>query len=183
MHVRYTEAPNFRYDTVDASSPEEIPALIRLLQLLGILEHRDVALRAVSTACKLCTRLCSAGARMERIPNAGGLRRRRGVPTTSCCTDTRVARRGEHRPSDPDENAAISGSSFAIGDPGSTQLKLPRPRSSTRSPNPAWGYSYHAVKVHGEWRTNLDAPNLLTLSKRFVERSSASRFARPKGAT
>src|SRR5580692_8662514 len=52
--VRYTETPNFRYDTVDGSPTDEPAALIRL-QLLGILEHRDVALRAVSTACKLVT--------------------------------------------------------------------------------------------------------------------------------
>src|ERR1700753_3370702 len=52
--VRYTETSNFRYATVDGSPLDEAPALIRL-QLLGILEHRDVALRAVSTACKLVT--------------------------------------------------------------------------------------------------------------------------------
>src|SRR5579871_3502603 len=52
--VRYTETPNFRYDTVDGPGIDEADALIRL-QLLGILEHRDVALRAVSTACKLVT--------------------------------------------------------------------------------------------------------------------------------
>jgi serine/threonine-protein kinase RsbW len=32
-----------------------VPALIRI-QMLGILDHRDVALRAVSAACKLVTR-------------------------------------------------------------------------------------------------------------------------------
>src|SRR5580692_12774526 len=52
--ARYTETPGFRYDTEDGAPAEEAAALIRL-QLLGILEHRDVALRAVSTACKLVT--------------------------------------------------------------------------------------------------------------------------------
>src|SRR5438045_9395413 len=52
--LRYTEISNFRHDTVDPPPGDEAAALIRL-QLLGILEHRDVALRAVSTACKLVT--------------------------------------------------------------------------------------------------------------------------------
>src|SRR5437667_8629846 len=50
----YTETPCLRYDTEDGAPGDEAAALIRL-QLLGILEHRDVALRAVSTACKLVT--------------------------------------------------------------------------------------------------------------------------------
>lgn len=50
----YTERSSLRYDTEDGAPPDEAAALIRL-QLLGILEHRDVALRAVSTACKLVT--------------------------------------------------------------------------------------------------------------------------------
>ena len=51
--LRYTETLPLRYDAVDGPI-DEVPALIRL-QLAGILEHRDVALRAVSTACKLVT--------------------------------------------------------------------------------------------------------------------------------
>jgi serine/threonine-protein kinase RsbW len=52
--VRYNENENLRY-RAGKNGMMPVPALIRI-QMLGILDHRDVALRAVSAACKLVTR-------------------------------------------------------------------------------------------------------------------------------
>ena len=51
--VPYNEIENLRY-RAQQNGMMAVPALIRL-QMLGILAHRDVALRAVSAACKLVT--------------------------------------------------------------------------------------------------------------------------------
>ena len=52
--VSYNEKENLR-SRASRSGMIPVPALIRI-QMLGILDHRDVALRAVSAACKLVTR-------------------------------------------------------------------------------------------------------------------------------
>src|SRR3954447_3849344 len=52
--VSYNETENLR-NRAARNGTMPVPALIRI-QMLGILDHRDVALRAVSAACKLVTR-------------------------------------------------------------------------------------------------------------------------------
>jgi serine/threonine-protein kinase RsbW len=52
--VSYNETENIGQQAAH-SGMTSVPALIRI-QMLGILDHRDVALRAVSAACKLVTR-------------------------------------------------------------------------------------------------------------------------------
>jgi serine/threonine-protein kinase RsbW len=52
--VSYNEIENLR-NRASRNGMITVPALIRI-QMLGILDHRDVALRAVSAACKLVTR-------------------------------------------------------------------------------------------------------------------------------
>jgi serine/threonine-protein kinase RsbW len=59
---RFTAVPYNRIDGIEnlgnrasRNGTMAVPALIRI-QMLGILDHRDVALRAVSAACKLVTR-------------------------------------------------------------------------------------------------------------------------------
>jgi len=52
--VSYNETDKLR-NHASRSGMMPVPALIRI-QMLGILDHRDVALRAVSAACKLVTR-------------------------------------------------------------------------------------------------------------------------------
>ena len=52
--VSYNETENLR-NRGARNGMMPVPALIRI-QMLGILDHRDVALRAVSAACKLVTR-------------------------------------------------------------------------------------------------------------------------------
>src|SRR5262245_15587099 len=52
--VSYNEKENLDHQA-SPGGMTSVPALIRI-QMLGILDHRDVALRAVSAACKLVTR-------------------------------------------------------------------------------------------------------------------------------
>jgi serine/threonine-protein kinase RsbW len=52
--VSYNEKENLDHQA-SRGGMTSVPALIRI-QMLGILDHRDVALRAVSAACKLVTR-------------------------------------------------------------------------------------------------------------------------------
>src|SRR5450432_975552 len=52
--VSYNEKQNMSQEAARGGMTS-VPALIRI-QMLGILDHRDVALRAVSAACKLVTR-------------------------------------------------------------------------------------------------------------------------------
>ncbi|HVV50908.1 MAG TPA: ATP-binding protein [Polyangia bacterium] len=172
--VRYTETPNFRYDTVDASSTDEAAALIRL-QLLGILEHRDVALRAVSTACKLVTPrpqgpawnefqmqvVSAVGEAFNNIVLHGYANRKEGS------IDLRIqTRRGYIRIELRDW-----GSGF---DP----TGVPPPAFDTL---PESGLGLFIMQSFMEMAYRLGRPNLLTLSKRFVDRSSAAR--KSEGAT
>jgi serine/threonine-protein kinase RsbW len=52
--VSYNETQNLNHPAAPGGM-KSLPTLIRI-QMLGILDHRDVALRAVSAACKLVTR-------------------------------------------------------------------------------------------------------------------------------
>jgi anti-sigma regulatory factor (Ser/Thr protein kinase) len=172
--VRYTETSNFRYDTVDDSTADEATALIRL-QLLGILEHRDVALRAVSTACKLVTPrpqgrawnefqmqvVSAVGEAFNNIVLHGYAGRKEGS------IDLRIqTRRGHIRIELRDW-----GSGF---DP----TEVPAPAFETL---PESGLGLFIMQSFTEMAYRLGRPNLLTLSKRYVERSSAAR--KSEGAT
>ena len=172
--VRYTETPNFRYDTVDGPGIDEATALIRL-QLLGILEHRDVALRAVSTACKLVTPrpqgrawnefqmqvVSAVGEAFNNIVLHGYAGRKEGS------IDLRIqTRRGHIRIELRDW-----GSGF---DP----TGVPAPAFETL---PESGLGLFIMQSFMEMAYRLGRPNLLTLSKRYVDRSSAAR--KSEGAT
>jgi anti-sigma regulatory factor (Ser/Thr protein kinase) len=172
--VRYTETPNFRHDNVDESTADEAAALIRL-QLLGILEHRDVALRAVSTACKLVTPrpqgrtwnefqmqvVSAVGEAFNNIVLHGYAGRKEGS------IDLRIqTRRGHIRIELRDW-----GSGF---DP----TEVPAPAFETL---PESGLGLFIMQSFMEMAYRLGRPNLLTLSKRYVERSSAAR--KSEGAT
>ena len=172
--LRYTETSNLRYDTVDGPA-DEVPALIRL-QLAGILEHRDVALRAVSTACKLVTP------------------RPQGRPWNEFQMQV-VSAVGEAF-----NNVVLHG--YAGRKEGSIDLRIQTRRGLIRIELRDWGASFDPTKVpppafdtlpesglglyimqsfmHMTYRAG--RPNLLTLSKRYlVERASAAR--KTEGAT
>jgi anti-sigma regulatory factor (Ser/Thr protein kinase) len=166
--LRYTEISNFRHATVDGASEEEAAALIRL-QLLGILEHRDVALRAVSTACKLVTPrpqgqawnefqmqvVSAVGEAFNNIVLHGYSGRREGS------IDLRIqTRRGHIR---------IELRDWGCGfDP----TGVPVPAFDTL---PESGLGLYIMQSFMEMAYRVGRPNLLTLSKRYVERSSAAR--------
>jgi anti-sigma regulatory factor (Ser/Thr protein kinase) len=172
--LRYTETSNLRYDTVDGPG-DEVPALIRL-QLAGILEHRDVALRAVSTACKLVTP------------------RPQGRPWNEFQMQV-VSAVGEAF-----NNVVLHG--YAGRKEGSIDLRIQTRRGLIRIELRDWGASFDPTKVpppafdtlpesglglyimqsfmHMTYRAG--RPNLLTLSKRYLaERASAAR--KTEGAT
>ena len=166
--VRYSETPDFRYDTVDVPSPDEAAALIRL-QLLGILEHRDVALRAVSTACKLVTPrprgrawnefqmqvVSAVGEAFNNIVLHGYAGRKEGS------IDLRIqTRRGHIRIELRDW-----GSGFDPTD-------VPPPAFDSL---PESGLGLFIMQSFMEMAYRTGRPNLLTLSKRYVDRSSAAR--------
>jgi anti-sigma regulatory factor (Ser/Thr protein kinase) len=172
--VRYTETPNFRYDTVDGAPTDEAAALIRL-QLLGILEHRDVALRAVSTACKLVTPrpqgrawnefqmqvVSAVGEAFNNIVLHGYAGRKEGS------IDLRIQTRRSH--------IRIELRDWGSGfDP----TGVPPPAFDTL---PESGLGLFIMQSFMEMAYRQGRPNLLTLSKRYVERSSASR--KSEGAT
>jgi anti-sigma regulatory factor (Ser/Thr protein kinase) len=159
---------------VDESTADEAAALIRL-QLLGILEHRDVALRAVSTACKLVTPrpqgrtwnefqmqvVSAVGEAFNNIFLHGDSGRKEGS------IDLRIqTRRGHIRIELRDW-----GSGF---DP----TEVPAPAFETL---PESGLGLFIMQSFMEMAYRLGRPNLLTLSKRYVERSSAAR--KSEGAT
>jgi len=165
--VRYTETSTFRYPTVDGSPLDEAPALIRL-QLLGILEHRDVALRAVSTACKLVTPrplgpawnefqmqvVSAVGEAFNNIVLHGYEGRKEGS------IDLRIqTHRGHIRIELRDW-----GSGF---DP----TEVPAPAFDTL---PESGLGLFIMQSFMEMAYRSGRPNLLTLSKRYVERPTAS---------
>jgi len=172
--LRYTETSNLRYDTVDGPA-DEVPALIRL-QLAGILEHRDVALRAVSTACKLVTPrpqgrswnefqmqvVSAVGEAFNNVVLHGYAGRKEGS------IDLRIqTRRGLIRIELRDWGASF--------DP----TKVPPPAFDTL-PESGLGLYIMQSFMHMTYRAG--RPNLLTLSKRFlVERASAAR--KTEGAT
>jgi len=171
--LRYTETSNLRYDTVDGPA-DEVPALIRL-QLAGILEHRDVALRAVSTACKLITPrpqgrswnefqmqvVSAVGEAFNNVVLHGYAGRKEGS------IDLRIqTRRGLIRIELRDWGASF--------DP----TKVPPPAFDTL-PESGLGLYIMQSFMHMTYRAG--RPNLLTLSKRYIERSSAVR--KGEGAT
>jgi anti-sigma regulatory factor (Ser/Thr protein kinase) len=172
--LRYTETSNLRYDTVDGPA-DEVPALIRL-QLAGILEHRDVALRAVSTACKLITPrpqgrswnefqmqvVSAVGEAFNNVVLHGYAGRKEGS------IDLRIqTRRGLIRIELRDWGASF--------DP----TKVPPPAFDTL-PESGLGLYIMQSFMHMTYRAG--RPNLLTLSKRYlVERASAAR--KTEGAT
>ena len=193
--ARYTETPGFRYDTEDGAPADEAAALIRL-QLLGILEHRDVALRAVSTACKLVTPrpqgrawndfqmqvVSAVGEAFNNIVLHGYANRRvqaqaqqlreqqvreQQVRAQIGSVDLRIqTRRGHIRIELRDW-----GSGF---DP----TAVPPPAFDTL---PESGLGLYIMQSFMEMAYRPGRPNLLTLSKRYVERSSAIR--KSEGAT
>ena len=181
--VRYTETPSFRYDTEDGAPADQAAALIRL-QLLGILEHRDVALRAVSTACKLVTPrpqgrpwndfqmqvVSAVGEAFNNIVLHGYANRQKQeqrVREQIGSIDLRIqTRRGHIRIELRDW-----GSGF---DP----TRVPPPEFDTL---PESGLGLFIMQSFMAMAYRPGRPNLLTLSKRYVERSSAVR--KSEGAT
>jgi anti-sigma regulatory factor (Ser/Thr protein kinase) len=163
---------------VDDSTADEATALIRL-QLLGILEHRDVALRAVSTACKLVTPRPQGRAwnefQMQVVSAVGeafnnivlhGYGGRTGSGREGSI-DLRIqTRRGHIRIELRDW-----GSGF---DP----TWVPPPAFDTL---PESGLGLFIMQSFMEMAYRQGRPNLLTLSKRYVDRSSAAR--KSEGAT
>jgi len=158
------------------------------LQLLGILEHRDVALRAVSTACKLVTprpqgrawndfqmKVVSAvGEAFNNIVLHGYANRparaQRGeqqIREQQGSIDLRIqTRRGHIR--------------IELRDwgPGFDPRRVPPPVFDTL---PESGLGLFIMQSFMEMAFRSGRPNLLTLSKRYVERSSAVR--KSEGAT
>lgn len=186
----YTETPSLRYDTEDGAPADEAAALIRL-QLLGILEHRDVALRAVSTACKLVTPrpqgrawnnfqmqvVSAVGEAFNNIVLHGYANPQARAPRPQVqaqqvreqigSIDLRIqTRRGHIRIELRDW-----GSGF---DP----KRVPPPAFDTL---PECGLGLYIMQSFMEMAYRSGRPNLLTLSKRYVERSSAVR--KSEGAT
>jgi anti-sigma regulatory factor (Ser/Thr protein kinase) len=164
--------PTLRYDTEDAEPAGEAAASIRL-QLLGILEHRNVALRAVSMACKLVTPgpqgrawnnfqmqvVSAVGEAFNNIVLHGYADRR--APEQPNSIDLRIqTRRGHIRIELRDW-----GSDF---DP----TAVPPPAFDTL---PESGLGLFIVQSFMEMTYRPGRPNLLTLSKRYVERPSAVR--------
>ena len=172
--LRYTETSHLRYDTVDGPA-DEVPALIRL-QLAGILEHRDVALRAVSTACKLVTPrpqgrawnefqmqvVSAVGEAFNNVVLHGYAARKEGS------IDLRIQiRRGLIRIELRDWGASF--------DP----TTVPPPAFDTL---PESGLGLYIMQSFMDMTYRAGRPNLLTLSKRYVaERASAAR--KSEGAT
>ena len=179
----YAETPTVRSDAEDGSPAGEIAASIRL-QLLGILQHRDVALRAVSAACKLVTPrpqgrawnnfqmqvVSAVGEAFNNIVLHGYVDRQARGPQDRQQTssiDLRIqTRRGHIRIELRDW-----GSDF---DP----TRVPPPAFDTL---PESGLGLFIMQSFMEVAYRSGRPNLLTLSKRYVDRSSAVR--KSEGAT
>jgi anti-sigma regulatory factor (Ser/Thr protein kinase) len=171
--LRYTETSPLRYDAVDGPV-DEVPALIRL-QLAGILEHRDVALRAVSTACKLVAPrpqgrswnefqmqvVSAVGEAFNNVVLHGYAARKEGS------IDLRIqTRRGLIRIELRDWGASF--------DP----TTVPPPAFDTL---PESGLGLYIMQSFMDMTYRAGRPNLLTLSKRYLERASAAR--KTEGAT
>jgi len=164
--------PTLRYDAEDGAPAGEATASIRL-QLLGILEHRNVALRAVSTACKLVTPgpqgrawnnfqmqvVSAVGEAFNNIVLHGYAGRPAREQPNSI--DLRIQTRRGHI----EIELRDWGSDF---DP----TTVPPPAFDTL---PESGLGLFIVQSFMEMSYRPGRPNLLTLSKRYVERSSAVR--------
>jgi len=178
----YTETPSLRYDRDDGAPADEAAVAIRI-QLLGILEHRDVALRAVSTACKLVTPRPQGRAwkdfQMQVVSAVGEAfnnivlhgyanpQAREQLAERQARIDLQIqTRRGHIRIELRDW-----GSGF---DP----QRVPLPTFDTL---PESGLGLYIVQSFMDMTYRSGRPNLLTLSKRYVERSSAAR--KSEGAT
>ena len=164
--------PTLRYDAEEGAPAGETAASIRL-QLPGILEHRNVALRAVSMACKLVTPgpqgrawnnfqmqvVSAVGEAFNNIVLHGYADRPAREQPNSI--DLRIqTRRGHIRIELRDW-----GSEF---DP----TRIPPPAFDTL---PESGLGLFIMQSFMEIAYRSGRPNLLTLSKRYVERSSAAR--------
>jgi serine/threonine-protein kinase RsbW len=164
--------PTLRYDREDGAPAGQAASLIRL-QLLGILEHRDVALRAVAAACKLVTPRPQGRAwnnfQMQVVSAVGEAfnnivlhgyadRQARAQPNS---IDLRLQTRPGHI-------------SIELRDWGSgfEPTRVPPPALDTL---PESGLGLFIMRSFMEMAYRCGRPNLLTLSKRYVERSSAVR--------
>ena len=168
----YTEMPTIRYDAEDGTPAGEAPASIRL-QLLGILEHRNVALRAVSMACKLVTPgpqgrawnnfqmqvVSAVGEAFNNIVLHGYADRPAREQPSSI--DLRIQTRPGHI-------------KIELRDWGS-DFDPTRVRPPAFDTLPESGLGLFIVQSFMEMAYRPGRPNLLTLSKRYVERSSAAR--------
>ena len=178
--VGYTEAghietPSLRYDAEEEAPAGEISASIRL-RLLGILQHRDVALRAVSAACKLVTPrpqgrawnnfqmqvVSAVGEAFNNIVLHGyAARQTREQQVQTGSIDLRI----QTRPGHIRIELRDWGSGFE-------PTRVPRPAFDTL---PESGLGLFIMQSFMEMAYRSGRPNLLTLSKRYVERSSAAR--------
>lgn len=173
----YAETPTLRYDTEDGAPAAEAAALIRL-QLLGILEHRNVALRAVSAACKLVTPrpqgrawnnfqmqvVSAAGEAFNNIVLHGYADRQpreQQVRRQTSSIDLRI----QTRPGHIRIELRDWGSAFE-------PTRVPPPEFDTL---PESGLGLFIMQSFMEMAYRPGRPNLLTLTKRYVERSSAVR--------
>ena len=193
----YTETPSHRYDTEDGALAEEAATLIRL-QLLGILEHRDVALRAVSTACKLVTPRPQGRAwnnfQMQVVSAVG--------EAFNNIVLHGYADRQAQDPEQESQNRAQQAREQQVREQiGSIDLRIQTRRGHIRIELRDWGSGFDPRRVPPpafdtlpesglglfimqsfmELAYRPGRPNLLTLSKRYVERSSAAR--KSEGAT
>ena len=193
----YTETPSLRYDTEDGAPADEAAALIRL-QLLGILEHRDVALRAVSTACKLVTPRPQGRAwnnfQMQVVSAVG-------EAFNNIVLHGYADRRGREQPSQEQRIREQVREQQVREQIGSIDLRIQTRRGHIRIELRDWGSGFDPRRVPPpafdtlpesglglfimqsfmEMAYRPGRPNLLTLSKRYVERSSAVR--KSEGAT
>ena len=190
----YTETPSLRYDTENGASADEAAAVIRL-QLLGILEHRDVALRAVSTACKLVTPRPQGRAwndfQMQVVSAVGeafnnivlhGYANRRAQGHAQAHEQRVRERQSQEQVGSVDLRIQTRRGYLRIElrdwGSGFDPTAVPPPAFDTL---PESGLGVFIMQSFMEMAYRPGRPNLLTLSKRYVERSSAIR--KSEGAT
>ena len=173
--IGYTETPTLRYDTEDGAPAADAAGSIRL-QLLGILEHRDVALRAVSAACKLVTPGPQGRAwnnfQMQVVSAVGeafnnivlhGYADRQAREQQVRRQTSRIDLRIQTRPGHIRIELRDWGSAFE-------PTRVPPPAFDTL---PESGLGLFIMQSFMEMAYRSGRPNLLTLSKRYLERSSA----------
>ena len=189
----YTETSSLRYDREDGAPTDEATPLIRL-QLLGILEHRDVALRAVSTACKLVTPRPQGRAWNNfqmQVVSAVGEAFNNIVLHGYADRQAREQRVREQRAREQQGREQIASIDLRIQTrrdcirielrdwgSGFDPKRVPPPEFDTL---PECGLGLFIMQSFMELAYRPGRPNLLTLSKRYVERSSAVR--KSEGAT